>query len=428
MKETNFMFPSDPNEICDTLFNTQTYFSRCVGYCTFHHGYVTEQQMKTKKCLRKNCNAFIKQASHEYWCNHEKQKQKRLVRKEKISRLIDIAESKKHVAQAKNEKPQKKANASLKVKRYICLDLEMCELVSKQRRSIKGLRSEIIQIGAVMLDENLNYISEFASFVKPVYGQISDEITELTGINDKTVEHADTFSTAFYKFYCWAGNDDITIFCWSDSDYKQLWDEIYVKAKGHDEYREFLRSFVDLQAVLGTVLSAEKAISLDAALEICHLKFKGQRHSALFDAYNTARILFKMIQSGKSGNVWNYIASYTESEMSKNHSRENTFDKDYTSSIASFVSPELLMKFGYSVKDAETQSVHVKKTGQESAADGLKKMQIATNKNRKIEKLLKKLFICSRYGIKLTDWLKFSIRMRFTRDLKIHNPVDLLVG
>ena len=86
------------------------------------------------------------------------------------------------------------------------------------------------------------------------------------------------------------------------------------------------------------------------------------------------------------------------------------------------------MKFGYSVKDAETLSVHDKKTGQESAADDLKKMQIATNKNRKIEKLLKKLFVCSRHGIKLTDWLKFSIRMRFTRDLKIHTPVDLLVG
>ena len=33
------------------------------------------------------------------------------------------------------------------MKRYVCLDLEMSEITSKQRRYVGGLRTEIIQIG-----------------------------------------------------------------------------------------------------------------------------------------------------------------------------------------------------------------------------------------------------------------------------------------
>ncbi len=310
-------------------------------------------------------------------------------------------------------KEQSLINAKRK-KRYICLDLEMCELTSKQRKSVKGMRSEVIQIGAVMLDENLNCISQFSSFVKPEYGQISETISLLTGINPETVEHADSFTTAFYKLVCWAGNDDITTFCWSTSDYSQLWDEIYIKAKNHDEYRNFLKTFVDLQAIFGRLLKAEYSISLDTALKYCHLKFNGQRHSAIFDAFNTARILFKLYKIGKLGNEWSYIASYTESEISKNYFKINSLDKDYTSSFASFISPDVLEKFRYSKRNIENLESEKKNE------------TLPPPKKPKIS--LFKLFDCSRYGINVSDWLKFSLRMRFVSDLKISKPVDFLVG
>lgn len=299
-------------------------------------------------------------------------------------------------------------------KRYICLDLEMCELTSKQRKSVKGMSSEVIQIGAVMLDENLNCISQFSSFVKPEYGQISETISLLTGITPETVEHADSFTTALYKLICWAGNDDITTFCWSTSDYSQLWDEIYIKAKNHDEYRNFLKTFVDLQAIFGKILKTEYSISLDAALKYCHLKFNGQRHSAIFDAFNTARILFKLNKIGTLGDYWTYIASYTESEMSKRYSKLNSLDKDYTSSFASFISPDILEKFGYSRKEGENLEA-VKKIETTSPA-----------KNPKISLL--KFLDCSRYGINASAWLKFTVRMCFVSDLKLSKPVDFLAG
>lgn len=55
-----FEFPEDPETICQTLYNTESTCSRCIGYCDFHKAYVTQKQMKTKQCLQKNCDAFIK--------------------------------------------------------------------------------------------------------------------------------------------------------------------------------------------------------------------------------------------------------------------------------------------------------------------------------------------------------------------------------
>ena len=405
--QVTFTFPNDPDEICDTLYSTQTYFSRCVGFCTFHNGYVTIQQLKTKKCMTKNCNALIKQEKHRYWKELEQKKLKKELKKAELKRKKEIAESKKHIVMTNNIVTNKKTNPVQKQKRYICITLEMCKLTSKERKKAKGLACEVIQIGAVMLDENLNYLKEFSSFVKPVYGQLTEEISQLTKISNETLQHADTFTTVFYKLFSWAGNEDITTFCWSDAAYKQLWDEIYIKAKEHDEYRTFLRTFVDLQMIFKHNLKADKSVSMDVALKFCHLKVKGERHSAIFDAFNTARIFYKMHRTSLLEDTWNYIVSYTETEMAKKYFKVNSLDNDYTSSFASFISPELLEKIEYKKKNEKKD-----------------KSEKEIKEVRRIAKLITPFFSCSQYGICFSDWIIFSFRMKFTKDLKIPKIKD----
>lgn len=391
----DFAFPSDSMEICPCLYNTESYFCRCVGYCTFHQAYLTAKQLRTKNCLGKQCDALVRQTSHPFWIERELQKlDKKLKKQEAAARLNNIS--------GKSVQPAKKTVPAIKKKRYICIDLEMNELTSKERKSVKGMAGEVIQIGAVMLDENFNCISQFNSLVKPVFSHIADEITRLTGISDETVANADTFSTAFYKLYCWAGKDDITTFCWSNSDFKQLWNEIYVKAKNHDEYREFLKTFSDLQLAFGKKLCAEKALSLDAAMKLCRLKFKGQRHNAFSDAFNTARILYKMRQSDKSS-IENLpkLSTYTETGISKRFEANRTNEKDFTASIASFIAPELLAKFGYSEQKEE------------------KKTETPQKEKSAFSRFLSKKITCCKYGITPSRWLKFSVKMMFAKDLKI---------
>ncbi len=395
----DFTFPSDSMEICTCLYNTESYFCRCVGYCTFHKAYLTAKQLKTKNCLGKQCNNLIRQTSHHFWLERELQKlDKKLRKQEAAAKLNNIIES--------PALPQNKTEPIIRKKRYICIDLEMNELTSKERKSAKGMSGEVIQIGAVMLDENFACISQFNSLVKPVFSHIADEITKLTGISDETVAHADTFSTAFYKLYCWAGKDDITTFCWSNSDYKQLWNEIYVKAKNHGEYREFLDTFTDLQLAFGKRLEAEKTLSLDVAMKLCRLKFKGQRHNALADAFNTARILFKMQKTDKSS-IENLakLSIYTETGISKKIEANRSNEKDFTASIASFISPELLVKFGYSEQKDE------------------KKTESPKKEKSVLSKFLSKKITCCKYGISLSKWLKFSVKMMFAKDLKMHKSV-----
>ena len=66
---------------------------------------------------------------------------------------------------------------------YIVLDLEFNQdFSSLQGDDLKRQRSffEIIQIGAIKLDEELNYISTFNRYIKPsVYSKMNTYVTEL---------------------------------------------------------------------------------------------------------------------------------------------------------------------------------------------------------------------------------------------------------
>ena len=53
--------------------------------------------------------------------------------------------------------------------RYVVIDLEMCNVPGTMRKQY-GWRQEIIQIGAVLLDEDLNIVSKFNRYVRPQYG------------------------------------------------------------------------------------------------------------------------------------------------------------------------------------------------------------------------------------------------------------------
>lgn len=71
--------------------------------------------------------------------------------------------------------------------KHIVIDLEMNK-IARSSEARKICKSEIIEIGAVMLDENLQEIGNFRTYVKPEYNdKIAAEIRNLTGITDAMV-------------------------------------------------------------------------------------------------------------------------------------------------------------------------------------------------------------------------------------------------
>lgn len=58
-----------------------------VAFCGYHKMTLSKQQMKSKECLKKECNRLIKYSNHPYWITKEQQKlKKQQIKEEKKMR------------------------------------------------------------------------------------------------------------------------------------------------------------------------------------------------------------------------------------------------------------------------------------------------------------------------------------------------------
>lgn len=179
--------------------------------------------------------------------------------------------------------------------RYIVLDLEMCKVPQGEIREIYDTAREIIQIGAVMLDENYNIIDHFNMLVKPEYGVIDREIYNLTGISQEDVENAPRSEDALKAFEEWIP-ENATLVTWSENDAIQIDDEIYFKDLSLDKLYSFIEEYIDCQEMFSQKMHTEKKYQLSEALAIANIEYDENIHTAHADAYNTA-LLFKKIQT-----------------------------------------------------------------------------------------------------------------------------------
>lgn len=118
--------------------------------------------------------------------------------------------------------------------KHIVVDLEMNSLAKefKEEKIICG--REIIEIGAVVLDEQYHEIGSFKTLVKPQYNDVIKPYFEkLTGITTEMVANAPVFKEALDMFFSWCHsiNDDVQIYQWSETDLDQVLSEIKVSAK-----------------------------------------------------------------------------------------------------------------------------------------------------------------------------------------------------
>ena len=305
-----------------------------------------------------------------------------------------------------SKSPKKTKNLQ---KRYVCIDLEMTEFSPSMRCCVPGAIGEVIQIGAVMLDENFNMISKFSSFVKPVYSSVTQTIQNLTGITNKNLEGADGFITVFDKFNYWRGEGDITTFCWSKSDHKQLWSELESKGNHRRDLFACLKNFVDLQQIFCRLVSSKVNVSLESALKLLQMEYKGRIHTAYSDSFNTARILHKLFCTDSLEIDFDYINPRTnEDEKFKKTQKEI-----YSSSFASFLSPELLAQFGYS-KESQNSEDDYETFGVEDETEFLKSSPLASFiENEEITGL------CEKYKIAFNKWLKLATQVMKTEEMLV---------
>ena len=162
--------------------------------------------------------------------------------------------------------------------KHVVVDLEM-NIIRQKSEARRFCTNETIEIGAVMLDDNLQEISSFRTYVKPEYNDgIVRKISKLTGITDEMVVHAPLFNEALRMFtnWCLGTGDEVTIYAWSDSDFNQIRKEIELKGYQISEAEKDILTleWADFQKEFDAHLGFERQLSLNTALQMAGVDFK----------------------------------------------------------------------------------------------------------------------------------------------------------
>ena len=174
--------------------------------------------------------------------------------------------------------------------RYLFVDFEMNPIDGSYTEEKNICGSEIIEIGAVMLNEKFEEISYFKKLVKPQFNsQIYKKWEVFTGITTEMVIDEQHFEDAIKEFIKWCGNENYEIYAWSNCDRSQIIKEMKLKKFENNEASEYmLNHWIDFQKIYGEIVSEEKLVSLENALSACGIPFSGRKHDALCDARNTS--------------------------------------------------------------------------------------------------------------------------------------------
>ena len=198
--------------------------------------------------------------------------------------------------------------------KYIVYDLEMCRVPKGEMRDAFGSGTELIQIGAVMLDESYETVDSFVTFVKPRFGAVDGFIERLTGISQADVESAPSTEEALEAFLEWMPEDAVMV-SWSDSDINQIYAELdgkEIDCIDVDRLEDLLYDSIDCQLEFDERIGSQRCYGLANALSITGIDCDVDIHDALVDAKNTA-LLFKKLKTEKELQMSSYYL--TEEDM-----------------------------------------------------------------------------------------------------------------
>ena len=192
---------------------------------------------------------------------------------------------------------------------YVILDIEF-----NGRKFASDLPMEVIEIGAVRLDEELRRTDAFSSLIRPVYfAKLNKFIREKTGIAQEEIDRAARFPAVIESFIRWLGPpESFLLVTWGGEDLKRivldtrmhgLDDAYWLKVRYYDLLKGFLR-----------VHELKNDVSVEKALEMLGLKPDGAAHRALGDAVMTAGIFRALHERLDLDQVRQYKDTYSNAK------------------------------------------------------------------------------------------------------------------
>jgi len=172
--------------------------------------------------------------------------------------------------------------------KYIVFDLEMN---NKWGTSIH----EIIEIGAVKINQDLVIEDDFQAFVRPkTHTVLSRLIKKKTRIRQEWVDRAPLLPVVLERFRDWIGPDDFLLCGWSSDDHLALQRNYKMNGLAEPKY-DLLNNYRDIQKSFINLFQQKNQVSLKNALEMLNLTPKYDIwHRAIYDAFHTAQVFVEI--------------------------------------------------------------------------------------------------------------------------------------
>jgi inhibitor of KinA sporulation pathway (predicted exonuclease) len=224
---------------------------------------------------------------------------------------------------------------------YIVLDLEWNQSPNGKEHENPRLPFEIIEIGAIKLNDKKENLGEFSERIRPqVYTRLHHHTKQLLNVDFSEYSKARPFTSVISDFFKWCGNEDYKFCTWGSMDLDEL-------QKNMDFY-SFQNPlpkplyYYDVQKLFSLLYEDGKSRkSLAYAVNFLHLETTDNFHQAIADTRYTARI----IQQMNLGLVQEYDSvDYHRPPMNKNEEIYVVFRRysKYVSRI--FTSKEDMLK------------------------------------------------------------------------------------
>lgn len=173
---------------------------------------------------------------------------------------------------------------------YIVLDLEWNQSNSGKEDEVKEIPFEIIDIGAVKLNEQRRIIDTYNQLIKPtVYKQMHMITGNLVHLHMKDLQNGKPFTEAMDTFLTWCG-EDYTFCTWGPLDLYELQRNMHYYQMEPLSDRPV--KYLDVQKLFSIAYEDKKSRrSLEFAIDYLKIKKDVPFHRAYSDAHYTAEIL-----------------------------------------------------------------------------------------------------------------------------------------
>ncbi len=279
----------------------------------------------------------------------------------------------------------------------IVFDLEWNQSPGGKKYSNSRLPFEIIEIGAVRLNEKGENTGCFQRLIKPqVYNWIHDSIHEVIHMNYRDLKDGVPFSQAVEEFLVWCGSE-FSFFTWGNQDVMEL--QRNMKYYGKLSLLPGPVTYYDVQKLYSIQYENRKARrALEYAIDHLEIEKNQGFHRALADAYYTAEVLKHIEKSSVLLNSSIDVYQNPKKKKEEIHISYPTYDK--------FVSREFLSR-EKAMKDREVISVRC------PACRQLTKRKIRWFINN--SKIYESISFCQEHG-----YVKGKIRIRKTDEEKYY--------